>query len=154
MFAVGPKNTARLASLAGKTNPERRRQAENEKNKGNEFYLAGEIKNAIECYTLGLSVVPETQADLAVKLHSNRAAAYIKSEMWDDALVDCEAALACDETHQKSRVRRAKARVESKMYEGALADAECILSQVLPLPPPPFTCHCSSLFCSHIAPRP
>lgn len=69
-----------------------------EKLKGNDHFRAGELEDAIACYTRGID------ADSGrVELYTNRAAAYIKQKKWGLAESDCMTALAIEPTNHKVR---------------------------------------------------
>jgi tetratricopeptide (TPR) repeat protein len=126
-----PANTARLAKImAGRPRLERVAQAKSEKDKGNDYFRAGETKQAIECYTWAIDGLGNAEDQLASTLRANRAAAYVRLQMWDDALLDCDEALELDAGNLKARMRRAVARSERKEYTGAVADALAVLQQV------------------------
>uniref|UniRef100_A0A915EEA1 Uncharacterized protein n=1 Tax=Ditylenchus dipsaci TaxID=166011 RepID=A0A915EEA1_9BILA len=71
--------------------------------KGNEQFEAGEYEEAIILYTKSLDKVKTWEA------HSNRAAAFIKLERFDDALDDCVSVMAIDKSNFKGFFRSAQA---------------------------------------------
>ena len=67
---------------------ERRRQAENEKNKGNEFMKSKEYNSAVECYAKSISINDQEAAAFC-----NRAMAYLKLKNFGKAIEDANRAL-------------------------------------------------------------
>jgi len=82
-------------------NPE---QAEEEKQKGNELFKAGDFSNAIKRYTEAIKRNPSD-----AKIYSNRAACYTKLMTFDLALKDCDKCIELEPTFVKAYLRKAKA---------------------------------------------
>ena len=55
------------------------------KDAGNEAFKKQQWEDAIQCYTKAIGLVPEDSKDKAVFL-KNRAATYLKTEQFDDAV--------------------------------------------------------------------
>jgi stress-induced-phosphoprotein 1 len=115
------KKSEELAYL----NPE---VAEEEKNKGNERFKAGDFSNAVKHYTEALKRNPTDP-----KIFSNRAACYTKLLSFDLAIKDCDKSIEIDPTFLKAYLRKGKVLQgmgqQSKamsVYEKALElDANC-----------------------------
>lgn len=76
--------------------------AEEEKQKGNEFFKKGDFSSAIKHYTEAIRRNPNE-----VKIYSNRAACYTKLLSFDLALKDCEKCLELDPSFIKAYLRKA-----------------------------------------------
>jgi len=79
-------------------------KAEEEKQKGNELFKAGDFSNAVKRYTEAIRRNP-TDA----KLYSNRAACYTKLMSFDLALKDCDKCIELEPNFVKAYLRKAKA---------------------------------------------
>merc|ERR1711959_587809 len=66
----------------------RKHDAEEAKRRGNEFFKAGKLDEAIECYSKAIDTDPENHVYV-----SNRAAAHLKKDEYAAALADCEKVL-------------------------------------------------------------
>lgn len=101
-------------------------QAEEHKERGNEEYRAGNFKAALAAYTQAVDCNPSSAVYL-----SNRAAAYAKLGMVEEAIQDCEQGLSIDDKFVKLYVRLGMLyadRDEDRAYEvfgkGLLVDPE------------------------------
>ncbi|XP_027703173.1 tetratricopeptide repeat protein 12 isoform X2 [Vombatus ursinus] len=81
------------------------------KEKGNEAFLKGDYRMAVQHYSEGLKKLKDMKV-----LYTNRAQAYIKLEEYEKALVDCDWALKCDENSTKAYFHMGKAHLALKNY--------------------------------------
>lgn len=91
--------------------------AEREKEKGNDFFKAGDYEEALQCYTRSVLSKP------SVNNLNNRAVTYVKLKKYRKALEDCDRVLAMDSDNLKARLRKAEALECLEMYEEAM---ECV----------------------------
>lgn len=100
----------------------RKHLANEEKNTGNSHLSAGAYDVAVECYSRGMELDPSNAL-----LPANRALAFIKTEKYAAAEVDCSTAITLDPLYVKAYLRRAAARVGLQHLEPALEDYERVL---------------------------
>ena len=95
------------------------------------FSTAQICKVAIEHYSKclkGLQNRGESQSDLALKAHANRAACYKQISNFDGVIEDCTAVLEVDPENVKALVRRAQAFEGVERYRFALQDVKTVLA--------------------------
>ena len=95
------------------------------------FLLPRTFKVAIEHYSKclkGLQNRGESQSDLALKAHANRAACYKQISNFDGVIEDCTAVLEVDPENVKALVRRAQAFEGVERYRFALQDVKTVLA--------------------------
>ncbi len=97
-------------------NPE---MAEEEKQKGNEMFKAGDFSGAVKKYS---EAIKRNPAD--AKLYSNRAACYTKLMSFDLALADCDKCIELDPTFVKAYLRKAKAHTAMSQTSRAMSAYE------------------------------
>ncbi|GJQ15480.1 hypothetical protein GpartN1_g7271.t1 [Galdieria partita] len=99
-------------------------QAQQEKNRGNEYFRNKQYEEACECYTLALGA-SLSDTDRAA-CFANRAAAKLKLEDYEGALEDCSEALSLDGNYWKALYRREQCYLKLGRYEEALKDAKVL----------------------------
>jgi len=80
------------------------------KAEGNQLYSSQKYVEAVQQYTDALLIDPSNKKFSAILL-SNRAAAHMKLDDFENAIFDCDAALQRDPLYSKALLRRARARV-------------------------------------------
>lgn len=86
---------------------------------GNTQFKAGQWNEAKEAYTAALEV--DTKATvLNSRIYSNRATVNVKLKLLDEALSDCDAALALEPDYAKVKKTRARILLEKELYEDAI----------------------------------
>ncbi|RNC55060.1 TPR-repeat protein [Trypanosoma cruzi] len=100
----------------------------NAKEKGNTFFQAGKIKEAIEAYSTGIDL--DAEGTVAHVLYGNRALCYLKLERWADAELDASACLRLNHSYSKGYFRRAIARKQLGNLRGARTDLEAVLALI------------------------
>eukprot|EP00731_Ephydatia_muelleri_P010756 Em0005g1342a len=117
-----PENeTASLRFEANMSAADKERNANREREKGNEAYKAGDFKEAYEYYTRSISLFPTAAA------YNNRAITAIKLSRFSDAVSDCNVALKLEPTNTKALLRRANAYKSLKKNAEAIADLQSVL---------------------------
>mmetsp|Transcript_18579 Transcript_18579/g.20196 ORF Transcript_18579/g.20196 Transcript_18579/m.20196 type:complete len:916 (-) Transcript_18579:34-2781(-) len=96
---------------------QRTNKAEIERRKGNDCFKAKDFEGAILYYTNAIALHP-----FAESAWTNRALAYLKKELFDQAEGDCNVALKLNPTSIKAVIRRGSARLSSGKYELAAKD--------------------------------
>ena len=90
---------------------QRKHRAEREKQKGNEYFRAGEFEPAYDCYTKSIALDPYNNI-----VHANRAVVALKLERLESAEDDCTRSLALDRTYVKAWSRRGMAKFKRGKY--------------------------------------
>ncbi|KAJ8917456.1 hypothetical protein NQ315_005503 [Exocentrus adspersus] len=97
--------------------------ADREKEKGNEYFKAGDYEEALQCYTNSISSKPSTNN------FNNRAVTYIKLKRYEKALKDCDKVLAIERDNLKAHLRKAEALEGLKRYEEARENVEFVIQR-------------------------
>ena len=92
-----------------------------QKAKGDRCFKDGNFAGARQPYTEALTC-DSTAVRWAAILHSNRAAAYMGSEMYQEAVKDCHQAISKDSEYHKAYLRRARAFRAMKDYSSSVRD--------------------------------
>lgn len=90
--------------------------ADREKQKGNEEFVAGDFTQSVYYFTRSLAYAERPH------LFTNRALAFLRLQKYEQALKDCDAALALDPYHFKALLRRGIANLRQHHLKEALAD--------------------------------
>ncbi|KAM8717079.1 hypothetical protein ACLKA7_003877 [Drosophila subpalustris] len=104
-----PEIKTSLSEVEAKIKEEERRayidptKAEEEKEKGNDYFKKGDYSNAVKHYTEAIKRNPDDP-----KLYSNRAACYTKLAAFDLGLKDCDTCIKLDEKFIKGYIRKGK----------------------------------------------
>ena len=98
------------------------------RSKGNDLFRKGRFARAAKLYAMALSC-PEVSVENRIKALSNRAAALIQCESWEDAVHDAEAVLKLDGEHCKARFRLATALIRLQRPEEAMEIALALSSE-------------------------
>ncbi|KAI5286466.1 DnaJ sub C member 7, partial [Ascosphaera acerosa] len=95
------------------------------KEEGNAAYKAKRYADAIELYSRALEVDPRNR-EVNSKLLHNRGASYSAVQRYDEAVADCDAALALDPGYVRARKTRAKAIGKRGDWEEAVKELKAI----------------------------
>lgn len=95
--------------------------AEQEREKGNEAFRAGDYEEALEHYNTSI------QMNSNIITYNNRAITYIKLQRYEDALNDCNVVLSIEYTNIKALLRRAVSLDHLGKSSQALVDYEAAL---------------------------
>ncbi|EDW03991.1 stress-induced-phosphoprotein 1 [Drosophila grimshawi] len=104
-----PEIKTSLSQVEVKIKEEERRayidpvKAEEEKEKGNEYFKKGDYSTAVKHYSEAIKRNPDDP-----KLYSNRAAGYTKLAAFDLGLKDCDTCIKLDEKFIKGYIRKGK----------------------------------------------
>ncbi|KAL3280994.1 hypothetical protein HHI36_004219 [Cryptolaemus montrouzieri] len=114
-----PKKRVKFNSFPTET--EANYEANREREKGNECFKAGEYNSALIHYTSSL------QYKTTVQCLNNRAVTYLKKEQYQNAVADCDSALAIEPRNLKANFRKAQALERLQLFEEGLGCIEeCI----------------------------
>eukprot|EP00283_Hemiselmis_rufescens_P011240 CAMPEP_0173436332 /NCGR_PEP_ID=MMETSP1357-20121228/15885_1 /TAXON_ID=77926 /ORGANISM="Hemiselmis rufescens, Strain PCC563" /LENGTH=347 /DNA_ID=CAMNT_0014401399 /DNA_START=56 /DNA_END=1095 /DNA_ORIENTATION=+ len=92
-------------------------EAERLKNLGNDLLKSGDLEGARNMYGRAIETDEKNHVPFA-----NRAQVYLKLEMYEDAIKDCDSALAIDPRYVKALMRRGTAKEATGDKAGAIAD--------------------------------
>ncbi|EGR34072.1 tpr domain conserved [Ichthyophthirius multifiliis] len=106
------------------TEEQKKRRAENEKNKGNEALKSKDFKEAIEYYTKSLQYDPQLSAS-----YSNRALVYLKLKEYQKCITDCNKAIQINPEYTKAYHRRGKAKFAQDKILEAYQDFKFIMQK-------------------------
>ena len=95
------------------------------KEEGNGDYKAGRWQAAVDKYTAALEVDPANRGTNS-KILQNRALCWIKLKKYDDAIADCEKAVALDPSYMKARKTKANALGQAERWEDAVREWKSI----------------------------
>ncbi|KAK3900907.1 hypothetical protein C8A05DRAFT_35428 [Staphylotrichum tortipilum] len=95
------------------------------KEEGNMHYKAGRWQAAFDQYTSALDVDP-TNKGTNSKILQNRALCRLKLKQYDDAIADCEKAIALDPQYMKARKTKANALGLAEKWEAAVREWKAI----------------------------
>ncbi|XP_067008306.2 RNA polymerase II-associated protein 3 isoform X1 [Anabrus simplex] len=98
------------------THAEKVYMASQQKDRGNEYYRAGDHKQAIEHYSAAIVLDPTPAA------YNNRALAYLKLQKYAEAISDCNKVLEVEPDNLKALMRRGVAYESRSDYQKALED--------------------------------
>ncbi|XP_076815387.1 tetratricopeptide repeat protein 12-like isoform X2 [Clavelina lepadiformis] len=101
---------------------ERNQKASILKDRGNEAFKSGDYNTAIKLYTEATTVAKDMEA-----LYTNRAAAFMKQERYQDAIDDCDFALMIDEKWVKAHVFKGRSLQKLKQFDDASIEFKKIL---------------------------
>ncbi|XP_022781629.1 tetratricopeptide repeat protein 1-like [Stylophora pistillata] len=101
---------------------ERKIQAQEFKEKGNNYFKRSEYPEARELYTSAIKICPNDFTKEKSIFYANRAACLVKMEQHKEAIDDCTKALDLDSDYLKVRLRRAQCFEHEDRLEEALED--------------------------------
>jgi len=107
--------------FSGKQN--KKKQAQDAKTKGNEFYGKGQFKQALEHYTKAIKLDPTDPA-----FYSNRAVTYLKLDQNEKAIQDAEQCIKLKPNWSKGYYRKGVALFNLNKYQAAKKEYETALS--------------------------
>jgi tetratricopeptide (TPR) repeat protein len=105
-----------------------RKQAEDFKTTGNNYFTQSSFQEAIDAYTKGIDILPKKpHADMATKtlksiLYANRGACQDKLGEFQPAIDDCTLSIKTDDKYIKAYYRRGSIYEKMKDYRNALSD--------------------------------
>ena len=95
------------------------------KEEGNTEYKAGRWQAAIDKYTAALEIDPSNKGTNS-KILQNRALCRTKLRLYDDAIADCDRAVALDPNYTKARKTKANALGQADRWEDAVREWKAI----------------------------
>lgn len=93
------------------------------KEAGNTYYRNGDYPSALDQYTRAASSTHSAPDDLAIAF-ANRAAVYLKLELYKETIANASRALELKPGYVKALLRRKEARVKLREFRAALDDAK------------------------------
>ncbi|KAG5897435.1 hypothetical protein JTB14_002698 [Gonioctena quinquepunctata] len=97
--------------------------SDREKEKGNEFFKAGDYEEALQYYTNSV------QSKANINNLNNRAVTYLILKKYAEALKDCDKVLALEEGNLKAHLRKAEALENMQRFEEALESVEFVIQR-------------------------
>jgi len=98
-------------------------EAEEQKKRGNEAFVAKKYDEAIDYYNKAIQLTPDNAI-----LYSNRSACYAGKGLWQESFTDAKICLEKDKGFVKGYFRLATAQAELKQYDDAIATLQDGLS--------------------------
>lgn len=98
------------------------------KEEGNEAFKNADYDLAVQLYTKAITYEKPASRELSI-CYKNRAAAYLKLDKHEEALVDCDKSLAIVPTDPKALFRRCQALNSLERFEEAYRDARAVLNE-------------------------
>ncbi|KAK2074376.1 hypothetical protein P8C59_008584 [Phyllachora maydis] len=95
------------------------------KDEGNTEYKAGRWQAAVDKYTAALEIDPSNKGTNS-KILQNRALCRLKLKQFDDAVSDCDKAIALDSSYLKARKTKANALGQADRWEEAVREWKAI----------------------------
>lgn len=108
--------------LSPEEKEERKIQALECKDRGNDYFKRSEYPEAKELYTNAIKICPNDFAKEKSIFHANRAACLVKMDQHKEAIDDCTKALDLNPQYLKVRLRRAQCYEHEDRLEEALED--------------------------------
>lgn len=101
---------------------EQKTQAQEYKERGNDYFKTSEYPEAMEFYANAIKICPDDFAKEKSVYHANRAACLVKLDQHKEAIEDCTKALDLNPDYMKVRLRRAQCYEHEDRLEEALED--------------------------------
>lgn len=98
------------------------------KSSGNEYFKKRDYQNALKYYSFALSSTPVEESIFKSKILANRAACYLKLEMWEDVIRESSDCLKIEPDYMKAALRRAEAYEKMEDYIQSVEDWKKVLS--------------------------
>jgi tetratricopeptide (TPR) repeat protein len=92
--------------------------------RGNAEFQAGNFKEAIDVYTLGIEQCGEAEKNLRAVLLTNRGFAQYRLSHVEECIADCTEAVTTDPSYTKAYYRRALAYEKTEEFEQAVCDLD------------------------------
>lgn len=103
-------------------------KADDAKERGNKLYLQQKYNEALDCYAEAVMYCPDNEDAKLVIYHSNKGAAHLMLEQYDEVISETSVALRINPKFVKALQRRAKAFETLKKYSDALEDYKTLAS--------------------------